>query len=53
MNATRVSAPAKGITGTTGIIPLIGHPVAQVKSPPVSQRLVRGAGNRRGRRAGG
>ena len=35
MNATLVPAPAKGITGTTGIIPLIGHPVAQVKSPPV------------------
>lgn len=26
---------AKGITGSTTIIPLIGHPVKQVKSPPV------------------
>ncbi len=28
-------SPAKGIAGATSVIPLIGHPVVQVKSPPV------------------
>ena len=36
--------PAKGISGTTSVIPLIGHPVVQVKSPPVQNTYFDEAG---------